>query len=725
MTTFNTGNPIPSTAVRDLYDNAENFDTAINTRSNERWIDRLGVSRLSYYGFEKAASVILASAGYGVPVPYTAGLNMTSQTQTVTYDGNVYAPVFSELPFTTSGTFEAAKFRLIQGITAFDLASPIGAAMIGFRQAGAGAVVETLETAGRRVVFADQYGATGDGITDDLAAVQAALNSGAKIIELRAGATYRWGSGNGPTIPTGVSIRGNGAIIVQPQYDASATGRVGTEYCGFRIALGSQNIHIDGVQFRGPFYGGTTQAVYRSIGLSVSGRYDQYFYNNPNYPANPPTPVSGTNSNIKVTNCVFDGWGQSGIIADQITRFVLSHCQIVNCGRDGVRMYGTVYGDVSDNFIRNMAPGFPLEGEAPNFNVYGITFTRVYRSATDDGSLADYRPSSNGICSRNIVLDCPTWKALDTHGGTDIIFDTNIVRNAHIGIGIDKGGFSTNQGYAPPRRIKCRGNIIVADPANPAGNRCGIFAVAHDATELNFGEDLELSGNHVEGFGQQVRDGNVVVSNYRRVVIDGFTIRGGIRAGINFQNTVEEYSIGEGVIQDIGITTAGTCVGINLQAANLRGVIDGVVFRKTDNADTMIAISSAGPAAGYGAKVGENLSFVGNITKFNSTGAFLLHDSPFLLKTLAWGNVNNGGTAALASAKGVASVTRTAVGIVRVVFTLPATITGTYIPLVTIKGSAARFGTASTVDDRTVDVYTRDQNGAAMDTAFFIGIFGF
>ncbi|SEK00101.1 right-handed parallel beta-helix repeat-containing protein [Achromobacter sp. NFACC18-2] len=606
-----------------------------------------------------------------------------------------------------------------------DLAASDGSSLIGFIQSGAGAVPRTVQDKLREVVNVDDFGAVGDGVADDTSAVQLALNSGAAVVEFRKGGIYLWKDANGPTVKSNTIVRGNGAVISQPNKDESATSSVGVEYCGFRVEPGSTGIEFNGLELRGPFYGLTVQPIYRSIGISISGRYDQYFYNNPNYPANPPTPVSGTSSDIVVRHCVIEGWGQSGIIADQIDRFSANFNRIRHCGRDGVRMYGCREFDVTGNKIEYMAPGFPAEGIDPNNNVYGVTATRIYHCTNADGTLTDYRNSAYGVIAQNVVRHCPSWKALDTHGGTDITFADNVIFNAHIGIGLDKGGYNLVDGFAPPRRLKVRGNIIIADPSNSAGNRAGIFAVAHDATEQNIGEDLELTGNHVEGFGQQVIDGNVVVSNYRRVVIGDFTIRGGLRAGINFQNTVEEYTIGKGVIQDIGITSGGACTGINSQAATQRGVIDGVVFRKTDTADTMIAISAASPSAGYGAKVGMDLSFVGNITPFNSTAAFIRQDSPFVQKSLAVGNINNNGTATIVVAKGIASVTRTGVGVVRVVLSTPATTNQTLFPQATGKGTSPISAMCSIIDASTIDVTTRDNAGVAVDAAFFFTLQGF
>ena len=59
MTTFNTGNPVPSTAVKDLYDNAENLDAGINGPGHS-WVDRKGATRKSWVGIEFDFQAFLA-----------------------------------------------------------------------------------------------------------------------------------------------------------------------------------------------------------------------------------------------------------------------------------------------------------------------------------------------------------------------------------------------------------------------------------------------------------------------------------------------------------------------------------------------------------------------------------------------------------------------------------------------------------------------------------------
>ena len=95
MTTFNTGNPLGSTDARDLYDNAENFDRAVN-QMTLRWTDRFGVSRRSWAGM--AAYVDLGD--------YAADLLITGYNEIFRHEGEFYrAGVATVLPYTTSGSW--------------------------------------------------------------------------------------------------------------------------------------------------------------------------------------------------------------------------------------------------------------------------------------------------------------------------------------------------------------------------------------------------------------------------------------------------------------------------------------------------------------------------------------------------------------------------------------------------------------------------------------------
>ena len=138
MTTYNTGNPVGSVDVRDLYDNAENLDKFANGTLDE-YADRLGVSRQSLQGIRNASQ-------YQVLGPYAAGLQFTALNQVFSYLGEFYAPGPSiVLPYTTTGVgaAEIDNFRSVgDAVLRSDLAATGGATMVGY---GAGTVDGTLD----------------------------------------------------------------------------------------------------------------------------------------------------------------------------------------------------------------------------------------------------------------------------------------------------------------------------------------------------------------------------------------------------------------------------------------------------------------------------------------------------------------------------------------------------------------------------------------------------
>lgn len=101
--TYLTGNPLGSTAVKDLYDNASNFDDAMNSPS-PAFTDRFGKRRETWAGMEQAFDDFLVSSGYEFIGDYDADgpLTITQANQIFSKDGEYWRPSPSlTLPYTT------------------------------------------------------------------------------------------------------------------------------------------------------------------------------------------------------------------------------------------------------------------------------------------------------------------------------------------------------------------------------------------------------------------------------------------------------------------------------------------------------------------------------------------------------------------------------------------------------------------------------------------------
>ncbi|MCV6409035.1 hypothetical protein OFL40_33355, partial [Pseudomonas aeruginosa] len=117
MTTYATGNPLGSKDPRDLYDNAENFDAAMNDRVNTTWNDRFGVLRLTMKGYEEQFNDFLANSGYEpVPLEYVDGspLTVDRPTQLIQRDGNLYSVQLpADFPVSLSGNWATDQTLLV------------------------------------------------------------------------------------------------------------------------------------------------------------------------------------------------------------------------------------------------------------------------------------------------------------------------------------------------------------------------------------------------------------------------------------------------------------------------------------------------------------------------------------------------------------------------------------------------------------------------------------
>ncbi|HCW3116804.1 tail fiber/spike domain-containing protein [Citrobacter sp. MAL-2] len=146
MTTYNTGNPLGSAAAKDLYDNAQNFDFALNDITQAIWNDRFGRERNTWFGLE--TMVINAAGSYGYVILNdmsfqdggTVNLNellldeSTGEyfkwTGTFPVGGKVVPP--GSIPASTGGEGPGAWLSVGDSTLRTMLASSSGAGMVGY-----------------------------------------------------------------------------------------------------------------------------------------------------------------------------------------------------------------------------------------------------------------------------------------------------------------------------------------------------------------------------------------------------------------------------------------------------------------------------------------------------------------------------------------------------------------------------------------------------------------
>ena len=151
----------------------------------------------------------------------------------------------SQLPAATSPVDPSVTLPVVQAGQTRQAAID----QLGFLQSGTGATTRTIQSKLRDVVSVKDFGAVGDGVADDTAAIQAAFDSGKKEIYIPQG-TYR--------ITSTLALTGNGYRIVQATTLSTVLLK---DFSGTTIAWNAgevtwENCCING---QGTIYTGSTQ----------------------------------------------------------------------------------------------------------------------------------------------------------------------------------------------------------------------------------------------------------------------------------------------------------------------------------------------------------------------------------------------------------------------------------------------------------------------------------
>ena len=179
-----------------------------------------------------------------------------------------------------------------------DLALSSGSSLVGFLPAGTGAVATTVQSKLRESVSVQDFGAVGDGVTDDTAAIQAAWDDGRTVIHPFGDYVFTQ-----LTIPSNRTLIGEEGATLRPT-------TVDTNWIiNDDVSGGNTNITIRGLRIDGS---SVTAATVDSAAIKLTNV-----------------------TNLTIQYCVITNVPVSAIICQDITNFDISYNRIITTGTAG------------------------------------------------------------------------------------------------------------------------------------------------------------------------------------------------------------------------------------------------------------------------------------------------------------------------------------------------------------------------------------------------------
>lgn len=401
----------------------------------------------------------------------------------------------------------------------------------------------------------DDFGADPTGASDSATAIQAALNSGAKIVEFPVAGSYAVGSAL--TVPANVQIEGNGATVT-----------ASSSFTLFNLTTGGA---IRNLNIVGSVAAGTYDAS--SIAIEAEGTN--------NHPA-APTYITGP----KVENCTITNFGYMAVRLAYVKKAEVRNNRIADIGYTGVGGISCEDVIVDGNTIEGITPG-SAGGDA-----YGVFIDRQ-NGLSETSDPRSYRCIITNNIIKNVVVSggVTNGQGIDTHAGVDFLIDSNVINGCQRGVFITSSVIGALGEQLGAKRCVVSNNTIVGD---------GPYGILLDgansgASAVDWTEDCVITGNTVVGFGNanDALTGGIHLQWTKNTIVSNNTVKNSRCNLINFNGPNVGFNVSGNILTDPWDDSYLSPNCIRIGANDNRGIIIGNTFRFENAAlGTYVAIKS-------------------------------------------------------------------------------------------------------------------------------------
>ncbi|MDK7669208.1 right-handed parallel beta-helix repeat-containing protein [Cytobacillus oceanisediminis] len=278
--------------------------------------------------------------------------------------------------------------------------------------------------------------------------------------------------------------------------------------------------------------------------------------------------------NIIIEDVSIHNIGFYGIFAEFADSVKISNTLIRDIGFAGVGGISVKNMHVDRSHIKGVSPG-------NKGNAYGVFYSR--KGA--ESSLKAHPRSADSSVTNSIIEDIPLWEALDTHGGENISFSNNMIRNAKVGIAFVNATGSGGKELFGSQKCKAKGNKIAG-----IGKGYGIV-VAGSSSDNSRGCTIE--GNQLTMTGQQGNSisGAIQASYTRGLMIKDNTLLHSYANGIHLYTHNQQFTISGNKVEDVQDNVYKVPSAIAFRSGNNSGTIAGnTLLRKNEKLNAYVSL---------------------------------------------------------------------------------------------------------------------------------------